>query len=173
MKDELYKEKISAHCERLLEDTIHSCKGHYNAGAFWENVNLILGLLAIFLGVIASSFTFMNEKYSLHIAFAASVLSASVVAVMTFLQPQKTAESHNKAGSDFNELKNDIIKFKEITLYSNKKKKKIEIELESLIYRLNLLNSLSPQIPRKSYEKAKSDIDAGRASYRVDLGSDK
>ena len=158
---------------RIEEDSLHSMKGHLNAGSLWSWVHLFLGLpsavLATFAGITALS---GEPKITAILALLAAVLTS----VMTFLKPQQVANNHNNAGREYNILKNRVRRFREIELLQLDWEIRVHrVDNSAIIRKINELaekrdelNSMSPDIPRWAYKKAKKDIDAGMAEYQVD-----
>lgn len=164
MKEENIKHAIIAETRRIEEDSLHSMKGHFNAGALWSKVHLILGIPSVILAAWAGL-----EAFAANPAWTATLalLSASLTATITFLHPQQTADSHKNAGRGYNCLKNQTRRFREVEILISDEQSQAS-RLNELANRRDELNSNSQNIPRWAYEKSKRDIDVGRATYRVD-----
>lgn len=161
-------EAIAKESARIEEDTLHSYKGHFNAGALWSKVHIILGLPAAILAAWAGIEAFSdNPEWTALLAIMAAGLSAT----STFLNPNDKATAHRNAGRELNALNNRARRFREIDLLAINPEEAQE-QLELLASRRDELNSVCPDIPRWAYEKAKKDIDSGRAIYAVDKGGE-
>lgn len=149
---------------RIEEDATHSMKGHFNAGSCWARVHLYLGLPSAILAGWAGV-----EAFSSNPAFTAilALLSAALTSTITFLSPQKIADSHKTVGREYNILKNDVRRFREIDFLLLDDDAMTQA-ISELADKRDALNSMSPAIPRWAYEKAKRDIDSGRATYEID-----
>lgn len=166
MPEEHLVRAIIAETHRIEEDSLHSMKGHFNAGAVWARVHLVLGIPSVILAAWAGLEAFANNP-----AWTATLalLSASLTATITFLHPQQTADNHKNAGREYNRLKNETRLFREVEMLSSEAAE-LHSRLVELATRRDELNSISHDIPRWAYEKAKRDIDGGRATYRIDRG---
>lgn len=151
---------------RIEEDALHSFKGHFNAGDCWSKVHIALGLPTAILAAWAGI-----EAFSDNPALTAllALLAAGLSATSTFLNPSEKAMAHKNAGRELNALNNKARRFREINLLTVEPEMAQE-QLEMLALRRDELNSISPDIPRFAYEKAKKDIGSGRAIYHVDKG---
>lgn len=164
MQEEHIKHAIITEAHRIEEDSLHSMKGHFNAGALWAKVHLILGIPSVVLAAWAGLEAFAdNPAWTATLA----LLSASLTATITFLHPQQTADNYKNAGREYNRLKNQSRRFREIEVLAAGDQSLVN-RLTELAKQRDELNSSSPDIPRWAYEKAKKDIDTGRATYRVD-----
>lgn len=153
--------------ERVEEDTLHSAKGHFNAGCFWSWIHHSLGIPTAILATWAGIEAFSdNVSLTALLAF----LSAALGATNTFLNPNKKADVHRTAGRELNALKNRARYFREIEIKMLSAEDANKL-LRSLCDKRDELNSISPDIPRWAYNKAKKDIDEGRAEYKVDKGT--
>lgn len=153
---------------RVEEDALHSMKGHFNAGARWSIVHVSLGLPAAVLAAWAGIDAFSDSQV---LTSVLALASASLATTMTFLSPQQKANEHKNAGRHFNVLKNRARKFREIDA-QELDCDEVRTLLDELLESRDSLNSMSPDIPRWAYEKAKKDIDRGFAQYAVDKQGD-
>jgi len=155
---------LVAEASRIEEDALHSMKGHFNAGSRWENVHLFLGIPGAVLAAWAGVDAFSDSPVMTAIL---ALFAASLVTTITFLSPQQVAEKHQNAGKHYNVLKNRARKFREIDVLSEAESE-LKGMLEELMEQRDALNSMSPDIPRWAYMKAKRDIDQGTAIYQAD-----
>lgn len=166
MLEKYLKDKITNECARIEEDSEHSFKSHYNAAEFWANINLILGLPAALLGAVAGGTSATDGSQAM--VTGTAFLATALVTCMTFLKPSEKADAHKNAGNLYQSLRNQTRLFREIELddaiFDVEAKKK----LSAFSTRRDELNATMPSIPRKAYEKAKKDIDEGRAQYKAD-----
>ena len=167
--DQSVKESIIKECLRIEEDTEHSFKSHYNASAKWSKINLWLGLPAAILAAAAGG-TSAADGPQIIITIVA-FLSTIFISCLTFLKPSERSDSHKAAGHSYHALRNKTLMFREIELNSITDDAGILKVIRALSERRDELNSTMPSIPRKAYEKAKKDIDTGRAKYMTDKES--
>ncbi len=159
-------EALTKECERIEEDCLHSMKGHFNAGSRWNKVHLWMGIPSAVLAAWAGIEAF-NDNPSLTALLA--LLSGALTATITFLSPQKVSDKHTNAGREYNVLRNKSRRVREIESLTASPED-LKSQVDELADKKDALNSMSPTIPRWAYEKAKKDIDAGRAEYLVDKG---
>jgi len=164
MTAQILDEKIAVECHRIEEDALHSMKGQFNAGSWWSRVHLLLGLPSAILAGWAGIEAFSNNPEFTAIL---AMLAAALTSTMTFLSPQQIADNHKNAGREYNALKNLVRRFREIDL-PQLDSTTASKAIGELADKRDALNSMSPDIPRWAYEKAKKDIDAGTAIYAVD-----
>lgn len=159
---------IVAECRRIEEDAEHSSKGHYNAGDRWGRYHLFLGLPAAIVAAFAGAAAFKDCP---ELAGGLALLSMALTTVLTFLKPSERAEMHKSVGSKYHTLRNQTRIFREIELSGGMDTETAKKRLLEQARIRDELNAASPGIPRRDYEKAKLDIDAGRSRYQVDGGA--
>ena len=157
-------EAVIAESHRIEEDSLHSMKGHFNAGSLWSKIHLFLGLPSAILAAGAGIEAFANNPT---MAAILAFFAASLTVTMTFLSPQQVADSHENSGREYNVLKNCVRRFREIDI-TQLDDAAIWQMIKDLAEKRDALNSMSLNIPRWAYEKAKKDIDSGRANYKID-----
>ncbi len=159
------KESVRDEALRIEEDALHSMKGHFNVAHRWGKAHLCLGIPGTVLAAWAGVNAFSDCQTLTSIL---ALLAASLMAVITFLKPQTISENHRNAGAEYNKLKNKTRIFREIEL-PRFDDEKARHWINELAEQRDALNSMSPDIPRWAYEKAKRDIDNGMADYKVDV----
>lgn len=157
--------RIVAEARRIEEDSEHSSKGHYNAGDRWGRYHLLIGLPAALVAALASAAAFKDCP---ELAGGLALLSTALTTVLTFLKPSERAEMHKSAAGQFHKLRNQTRIFREIELADGLGEADARERLLQLASQRDDLNAAVPGIPRSDYEKAKQDIDGGRARYQVD-----
>lgn len=160
-------QKLVAECRRIEEDAEHSSKGHYNAGDRWGRYHLFLGLPAAIVAAIAGAAAFKDCP---ELAGSLALVSTALTTVLTFLKPSERAEIHKSVGSQYHALRNQTRIFREIELSGGLDAETAKERLLELARIRDELNTASPGIPRRDYEKGKQDIDIGRSRYQVDGG---
>ena len=157
--------KLAEEALRVEEDTEHSFKGHYNAAARWARYHLWIGLPSALLAAVAGAAAFKAQP---ELAGALALVSTALTTVLTFLKPSERSEIHKTVAGQYQALRNQARIFREIVLRDSMTPDKLKARLFELANTCDELNQRSPAIPRCDYEQAKSDIDSGRARYRVD-----
>lgn len=159
------KELLTNESLRIEEDAEHSMKGHYNAADFQNKMHLILGLPAAVFAAVAGG-TALGDQAALTSSLA--FMTAMLAGAITFLKPSEKAEQHKSSASRYHSLRNNVRRFREIEVPTNQDFGSLKTKLDEFAESLNELNEICPQIPHACSLKAKKDIDAGRANYRVD-----
>jgi len=158
-------EAIVTEAKRLEEDTLYSAKGHFEAATRWERFNLAVGLLATVAAALAAVFTLShNDVVVILLAVLVSISSG----VITFLNPNKIAASHHRAGTEYNAIRNKARIFYEIECRSGDATDHLTAELKDMSRQRDGLSVKSPSVPRWAFENARRGIEAGEASYKVD-----
>ena len=157
--------KLANEASRIEEDTEHSFKGHYNAGARWGRYHLCIGLPAALSAAIAGAAAFKDQPLW---AGVLALVSTALTTVLTFLKPSERAEMHKAVASQYQSLRNQARIFREIGLRECTAIEEAKTRLFALANARDELNQRAPAIARCDYELAKQDIDGGRANYRVD-----
>ena len=161
------KNKIIDELERIEEDCLYSSKGHYMAGQLWVNVNLWIGGIAALLAALAGASALSELSNSNALAAGLSIVAAALTAIMTFLEPSDKAAVHQKAGNQYNALRNESRIFREIEIEVIENEI-MTAELKRISSNKNTLNLESPQIPKWAFNKARKGIEEGEADYKVD-----
>jgi hypothetical protein len=158
--------ELIAEADRIMEDGIHSAKGHFNASTIWNRRHYWIGIPAALMGVLAGSTAFTSWA---SITALAGFLAASLSTVSTFLNPQDKALQHKKLGDQYLALRNQARIFKNIEVQTLAMEMAKE-RLQQLALKRDELNNASLQIPRKAYEQAKVGISNGESTYKTDAG---
>jgi hypothetical protein len=161
------KEKIINEAKRIEEDSLHSAKGHFYAAQRWVNINLWLGSASAILATIAGTSALSQFDYHSIIAGIFSIIAATSTAIITFINPNEKAATHQRAGNKYNAIRNDVRIFYDIEITKIDDKRAIE-NLKQLNDRRNKLNINSIQIPKWAFEKGKKGIKEGEAKYKID-----
>ena len=158
------KQNIADEFLRIEEDSTHTAKAHFNMASGWKFLHYALGVPSAVLAAL-SGVSVLNDHddAALYLAAAAALLSA----LLTFLNPNEHANTHQRAGNQHNTLKNRA-----------RVAAQVNAEVESLADLMKTLESIardqssftenSPGISRWAFKKARSGINSGEASYSVD-----
>lgn len=160
-------EKIRNEAKRIEEDSLHSAKGHFYTAQSWSNINLWLGCFSAFFSAIAGASAMSQFCYHDILAGGLSMIVAGLTAIITFINPNEKASTHQKAGNNYSALRNDIRIFYDIEIDKADDEQTVG-ELKKLNDRRNKLNIESYQIPKWAFKNAKKGIEAGEASYKID-----
>lgn len=166
LQSELGKES-----ERIEEDAVLSGKGHYNAVGRWRLTHRLLGLAAAIGSTVAA--VAVLKQWCPDVAVVASAVSALAAVTLTTLRPSEEADRHQRVGGRYLDVKNRARIFRNIELRATDATEATAVEsIRALSANLDDIRSNAPEIPRRAYEKAKHDVEAGKtAVYRVDRGA--
>ena len=168
------REQIRKEALRLHEDAELTFKAHFVAAEKWENLNLCLGIPSIVLSVMAGSLALSKiVPYFEILAGIFGFAAATFTALLTFLKPIDRYEKHSKCGNRYLALRNDIRRFFEIELYTDKLESELKENLDTLISTKKKLDVESPLIPSWAYRKAKERIKSGETEHAVDKDAKK
>jgi class 3 adenylate cyclase len=156
---------LARECERIEEDSIHSAKGHFNAGNTWRRRHYWIGIPATVLGAGTGA---AIVKGCPELAGLLSLAATILTALVTFLKPSERASAHKTAGDQYLALRNDTRFFREIQMLQPEESCNHSEELRALAQRRNELNQGSPEIPRRAFLRARQGIDEGETQYRTD-----
>ena len=162
--DEALKEEYSKEAERILEDSLHSSKGHYNDSARWRHVHLWIGIPNAILAALAGVSAFQGSDV---LAGSLAIAVAAISALVTFLNPGDRSSTHKRCGSEYHSLRNRSRIFTNIVLRKCASSEELDARFEELVMKRDDLNATSPQISTWAFKRAKAGIDAGEAEYKV------
>ncbi|MBM3210667.1 SLATT domain-containing protein [Candidatus Poribacteria bacterium] len=182
--ENLTKDNIIKEAKRIEEDSLCSAKAHFYAGQFWTNLHFWIGIPAAIFAAVAGTAALARFDSRNIIAGILSIIAAILTVIMTFINPREKATIHQKAGNDYNSLKNKSRIFGQIEVEEINTIGSVEIaaqedtktvvnktlleELNELSNERDELNKESPQIPKWAYKKAIKGIEAGEATYDAD-----
>lgn len=164
-----FKEQIRREALRIQEDTEHTFKAHFVAAERWGKLNLRLGVSSIILSVTAGSLAL--SKIICHFEIFAGIsgfAAAALTALLSFLRPRDKYEIHTKFGNKYLSLRNDLRRFANIELLSNRKEDELKAILDKLIMEKKIFDTDSPLLSNWAYTEAKKRIEAGETKYMVD-----
>jgi hypothetical protein len=158
---------IRAELLRIEEDCVHSGKAHFNAGERWARYHYWLGVPSVVLSALAGAAFFKDYAT---VAGVMSAVVAILTSLMTFLKPSERASAHKGSGDQYLALRNDARVFREIRLAHASDPQAAIDGMDEFTKRRNELNQASAQCSRLDFEKARTGIDEGEATHRVDNG---
>jgi hypothetical protein len=164
LKDQIRKEAL-----RIHEDTEITSKAHFVAAERWQYFNLWLGVPSIILSITAGSLALSKiVPYFQIIAGISGFAAASLTALMSFLKPWEKYEKHTDLGNRYLALRNDVRRFFNLELLTDKPDPELKLILDKLVSEKKILDSDSILLPNWAYKAAKKRIDRGQARYKID-----
>jgi len=165
MEERKLIEQLRIEALRIEEDAEYSMKGHYNASEDKEYLHKWLGVPAAICAAVASGTAFGSYEI---IAGSLAAITTILTAAMMFLKPLEKAEMHKASAGQYHALRNKVRRFREIELIGQTDTNVLKVTLLNIGEHQDELNQSSLTIPRKAFEKAKSDIEAEMTQYKVD-----
>lgn len=165
MMDEL-RGNMKLEAKRIEEDCLYSAKGHFEAASYWKRIHYWIGIPATVLAAITGLALVTDRPGSGAIL---AVIVAILSGLSTFLNPSEKATAHHSSGTSFNTLKNQVRVFREIDLRTQATSEDLSFRLKSISEARNHLNSVSLQIPRGAFVRARRGIESGEAQYQADV----
>ncbi|WP_247176571.1 SLATT domain-containing protein [Escherichia coli] len=163
---------IIRECYRIEEDALFSSKSHYNVSDRWDKLNMWFGVP---LAILTALSGVAAIKSSTNAVILISIVSTTLTALNTSLNPSKRAALHKSSANEYNKLKNEVRIFREL-LISNYDFTDDDTNIEQVLVekltiysdRRNQLNASSPNIPRWAYKKTQHDVNQGFTNYNID-----
>lgn len=168
MASERVIEELRKEAERIEEDSDFTAQGHYNASAVWKSGHRWLGILATIASALTAGAAL--KEYSREAVAICSVIAGVLTAVLTFLRPSEESDRHHRAGDQSLAVRNRVRFFRNIDLLTRDKTDKELVEsLRALTDERNVVLKASPIIPRRAFERARKDIEAGTTTHKIDV----
>src|SRR5688572_2012804 len=98
-------EEIIKEAKRIGEDCLYSCKSQFAAAQFWSWFHLVTGLAAAVLAAVAA-FAVVNDRETL--AGGSALVASALSAVITFINANERAGSHQRSGNEYDALLNRV-----------------------------------------------------------------
>ena len=154
-----------AEAKRLEEGVLYSEKGHFSIANVWKRVHYGLGIPGTILAAAAGvSALTENEVLAGGLAIVAAVLTA----LITFLEPDKTAARHHNAGIKYNAIRGKIRRMRNIDLADGKYSTELRAQLEALAEEKATVTQEAPHLGRLAYRLGKRSIQRKEHAYSVD-----
>jgi len=162
-KDEIIKE-----AKRIEEALLYSSKGHFEAARVWSSFHLVVGVPVVVISAIIGATAFAQFDANHVAAGILALIVAALSAVLTFLNPNAKAATHQTAGNKYDSLMNKTRIFWSIDCWQMESEEVLTEKLKYLSELKDNLNQSCPQIPRLAYKFAKRGIIGGEGKYKVD-----
>jgi hypothetical protein len=159
--------KALAELEHIEEDALYSAKGHFEAAAGMHKLYVSLGLPVALISGVAGVSAFSSFTKHDVVAGVLALVAAGLGAVNTFLGPSGKSAVHSGFGNDYNSLRNRARLCREVQAAALSDAQLTE-QILSLASERDDLNKKAPLIPRRAFERARSGIEAGEATYATD-----
>jgi len=153
--------RIEVETTEIEDDCRVSVRCHAAAATTWNITYYALGLpTVIFAGLAGLTALKANPWVAAGLAIAATISAA----VNTFLNAGQIANAHGKKRSEYEQLKNEVRHFRNITLEMQRPALEVVKELTHLSHTRDVLNLESPQVSTWSYNRHKQKLDNGETT---------
>jgi hypothetical protein len=167
MVSERLVEQLKNEAARLEEDSDFTARGHYNAASRWRSGHRWLGVVATIFSAITATAALRDAAPE--VIVASSVVAGVLTAVLTFLKPSEEADRHHRAADQSLAIRNRARFFRNIeVLQQDKTDRDLTETLRVLTEQRNEVLAGAPIIPRKAFEQARKDVEAGTTTHAVD-----
>jgi len=148
--------RIEQETAEIEDDCRIAVRCHAAAASKWTIIYYALGLpTVVFAGLAGITALKANAWVAAGLAIAATISAAA----NTFLNAGQIANAHAKKRSEYEQLKNEIRHFRNITLEMQRPALEVVKELTHHSHTRDVLNLESPQVSTRSYARVKRELD--------------
>jgi hypothetical protein len=158
------KDSLAKEAGRIEEDCEYSAKSHFNAADIWSTRALKLGVPATIIAALSG----LSFNYCPTIATSLAIAASILTGLITFLRPDDKASTHKSTGDIYLSIRNQARVFREIELNVLGSNDAGYKALKNLADKRDEQNRISPSIPRKAFETARTGIEQGETEFKVD-----
>jgi hypothetical protein len=158
-------QQIAVEADRLSEDVLWSEKQHFAMATVWRRMHLFLGIPSAIMAALAGVSALQDRPF---LAAALAVASAVVTSLLTFLEPDRAAERHHKAGVGYSALRGQLRRFRLIDLSPGGLPNNARQKLEEFATEKTSLMQTAPHIGGISYALARKSISKEEHRNAVD-----
>lgn len=162
------KEEIIKEAKRIEESTLYSARGHFIIASFWSCFHLGIGIPIVVLSAIAGLSILSRFDKSNTINGILVLIVTGLSALMTFLNPNERANTHQNNGNNYDALNNKVRIFRTVDCWREESEDILTEKLKYYSEQKDKLNLTSSQIPWLAYKHAKKGIKKGEADFSVD-----
>jgi len=167
MSDETVGSKranIWIYAEILTKDAYTLGTAHFYRANYWGRVYLYMGVSSIIFSVTAGTSLLYGSPLGEQLAGLLALISSIIIAVSTFIKPNKQEEDHSRAGFSFISLYYSVRVFCEVDIIRKvEDENKLPDELHEFIKHRDGIDKTSPRIPKGTWSKA---VIASKAHFR-------
>ena len=150
----LLRDRILQEAQEIEGDCRVAVHCHAVAASRWNWAYYLLGLPTVILAALAGASALSEHpQWAAGLAIAATVSAAA----NTFLNAGQTASAHAKKRSEYEQLKNEVRHFRNVTVETDRPERELIEELTLHGHKRDALNIESPQVSRRAYRNAKQN----------------
>lgn len=153
------KHEITEEAKALEETLWYSSEEHYEDAKWWINIHFFLGIPSAVFSAIAGASALAQFDYHNIIAGVLAIIVAVLAALSTFLNPSARANTHQISGDKLNALRYAVRIFYNIDVPLAISELDLAKQLKEFFKQRDELNLSSPPLSERAYKKAKNTIE--------------
>lgn len=161
---------VGEELSRLEESARVSSQAQFEQGKYWRGCNLVLGIPAGVLGVVAGG-AGVSDALPIEWVGLAALIAAMLSGAMTVLTAERRAQQAQTCGNAFLDIQEDARRMLLVDLRSMDLATARE-ELRALTARYSEIRHTAAAPALRFYRKARRNIRSGGQSYAIDRARD-
>jgi hypothetical protein len=150
------RSQIVAETKHIERDCRVASTSHHAAATFWTTLYYLLGVPATVVAGVAGLSALANHRLT---AAVLAIAATALTATTTFLNAGEKAHAHGRKHFQYEELKNDVRVFREVTMKLKHGDGELHRDLMQLCKLRNRLNRDSPQVRQRAVRKARQELE--------------
>ena len=150
------RSQIVSETKHIERDCRVAATSHFAAATFWTTVYYVLGIPATIVAGVAGLTALADHAL---VAAVLAIVATGLTATTTFLNAGEKAHSHGRKRFQYEELKNDVRVFREVTMKLIDDDDEMHRELMQLCKLRNRLNRDSPQVRQRAVRKVARELE--------------
>ena len=136
---------------------------HFAAATFWNTLYYVLGIPATIVAGVAGLTALADHTL---VAAVLAITATALTATTTFLNAGEKAHAHGRKRFQYEELKNDVRVFREVTMKLIDDDEEMHRELMQLCKLRNRLNRDSPQVRQRAVMRIARQLEREEAQRK-------
>lgn len=164
--DDEVKREISDELDRLQERATWSSQGQFEQAKSWRALNVWLGAPVAAMAAVSGALVLTSDELNI-LGGALALAAAAGGAVLTSVNPSARADRASSAANAYLEIQTAARQLRLIDL-PTREATDARQDLSELTSRMEEQNKAADPISRRSYRRARKNIDGGGQTYRSD-----
>jgi hypothetical protein len=148
--------QVVAETRHIERDCRVASTAHFAAATFWTSIYYLLGIPATIVAGLAGLSALANHS---ELAAILAIAATALTATTTFLNAGEKAHAHAKKRFQYEELKNDVRVFRDVSMALIDNDRALHAELLTFAKLRNRLNRDSPNVRQKLVLKIARDLE--------------
>ena len=157
------RSQIVAETKHIERDCRVASTSHFAAATFWTTLYYLLGIPATIVAGVAGLTALADHTL---VAATLAIVATALTATTTFLNAGEKAHAHGRKRFQYEELKNDVRVFREVTMKLIDDDDDLHRELMQLCKLRNRLNRDSPQVRQRAVARVARELEREDARAR-------